>query len=287
MAEPITKDIVVFYHKECQDGFCGAWAAWKKLGDNADYVPLDNRMMESDKLDLTDKTVYFIDALPRSKDMIEKIVSQNKSVIGIDHHITNEPWMPLFTEHRFDLNKSGGVLAWEYFFPEKPVPMALLFIQDIDIWKWSLSETKDLAAYFELAEFNFDYWEKMVANMEDENERKIIISKSELLTRYVDMRVKEIANEAYLVEFEGMKIMAVNSNALGSKVGNMLATNYPPIAIIWAETKDYIYASLRSDGSVDVSEIAKKYGGGGHKAAAGLRLKIGEHFPWKRILINE
>ncbi len=283
MDEPITKDIVIFYHKECQDGFSGAWVAWKKFGESADYVPLDNRMMESDKLNLTDKTIYFIDALPRSRDIIEKIVSQNKSVVGIDHHITNEPWMSLFTEHRFELDKSGGVLAWEYFFPEKPVPIALLFIQDIDIWKWSLPETKDLATYFELVEFNFDYWEKMVANMEDKNAREGIIEKSEMLTKYIDMKVKEIAGEAYPVEFEGMKIMAVNSNTLSSKVGNMLATNYPPVAIIWAETKDYIYASLRSNGTVDVSEIAKKYGGGGHRAAAGFRPKIGEPFPWKRI----
>ena len=97
----------------------------------------------------------------------------------------------------------------------------------------------------------------MVANMEDKNAREGIIEKSEMLTKYIDMKVKEIAGEAYPVEFEGMKIMAVNSNTLSSKVGNMLATNYPPVAIIWAETKDYIYASLRSNGTVDVSEIAK------------------------------
>ena len=39
MDEPITKDIVIFYHKECQDGFSGAWVAWKKFGESADYVP--------------------------------------------------------------------------------------------------------------------------------------------------------------------------------------------------------------------------------------------------------
>ena len=34
------KLIVVFYHAECTDGFTAAWAAWKKFGNRADYVPI-------------------------------------------------------------------------------------------------------------------------------------------------------------------------------------------------------------------------------------------------------
>jgi phosphoesterase RecJ-like protein len=41
--------------------------------------------------------------------------------------------------------------------------------------------------------------------------------------------------------------------------------------------------SLRSDGTVDVSEIAKKYGGGGHIKAAGFVLDIGASLPWKEL----
>ena len=44
-----------------------------------------------------------------------------------------------------------------------------------------------------------------------------------------------------------------------------------------------ITVSLRSDGSVDVSKLAKKYGGGGHKAAAGFSFKVGRKAPWKKI----
>jgi len=39
--------------------------------------------------------------------------------------------------------------------------------------------------------------------------------------------------------------------------------------------KDEIRASLRSDGSVDVNQVASEFGGGGHRNAAGLRVRGG------------
>ena len=31
---------IVLYHAYCADGFGAAWAAWQKLGDDADYLPV-------------------------------------------------------------------------------------------------------------------------------------------------------------------------------------------------------------------------------------------------------
>jgi phosphoesterase RecJ-like protein len=45
------------------------------------------------------------------------------------------------------------------------------------------------------------------------------------------------------------------------------------VAALFVELKDgQIKCSLRSRGSVDVRQIAQKYGGGGHTMAAGLHL---------------
>ena len=33
------KSIVVIYHGRCRDGFAAAYAAWKKFGDKASYLP--------------------------------------------------------------------------------------------------------------------------------------------------------------------------------------------------------------------------------------------------------
>ena len=52
------------------------------------------------------------------------------------------------------------------------------------------------------------------------------------------------------------------------------------LAIIWQEIKDRVIVSLRGDGSVDCSVIAKKYGGGGHANSAAFRLKSLRDIPW-------
>ena len=42
-----------------------------------------------------------------------------------------------------------------------------------------------------------------------------------------------------------------------------------------------IHVSLRGDGKINLSELAKKYGGGGHKAAAGFAVEGNINFPWQ------
>ena len=86
--EKITKDIVILYHGDCNDGFGGAWAAWKKFGNDADYVPLHHGLPLPEGLN--DKHIFFVDIIP-DETTIKKVISNNKSVIAIDHHKTGEP----------------------------------------------------------------------------------------------------------------------------------------------------------------------------------------------------
>lgn len=95
-----------------------------------------------------------------------------------------------------------------------------------------------------------------------------------------------INDGAQIVEFEGMEVLAVNTPMSASKIGNDLVKMKPPVGIIWSELSDLIYVSLRSDGTVNVGEIASKYGGGGHPKAAGFRLPLGADKPWKIIKEN-
>ena len=48
------------------------------------------------------------------------------------------------------------------------------------------------------------------------------------------------------------------------------------IAMIWYVDKESVRISLRTRGDVDVSEIAAKYGGGGHKPASGFEIAVDE-----------
>ena len=114
MAEPITKDIVVMYHGNCPDGFCSAWAAWKKFGDSADYLPL---FRYAEFLTIKNKEVYMLDYCPNNPDDLKNLLADNKKVVVIDHHISEAESIKSVPEHVFDVNHSGAFLSWQYFHP--------------------------------------------------------------------------------------------------------------------------------------------------------------------------
>jgi len=68
-----------------------------------------------------------------------------------------------------------------------------------------------------------------------------------------------------------------------SDVGNRLAHLKPPLSITVNLHGNIVNVSLRSDKSVDVSAIARKYGGNGHPQASGFQLKWGEPLPWTML----
>ena len=67
------------------------------------------------------------------------------------------------------------------------------------------------------------------------------------------------------------RVPAANSTVWVSEIGAGLAKNNDTFAVVWSQGRDGKYKySLRSDKRVgmDVSKIAKKFGGGGHRSSA-------------------
>ncbi len=275
------KNIIVIYHKDCTDGFSGAWAAWKKLGNKADYIGV--RPGELPKEELKDKEIYFIDTLPRETDMVA-VVSKNKKVVAIDHHQSGAQSAKLASDSLYKMENSGAVLAWQYFHPQKPTPQFLKHVEDFDLWKFKLPKSKEVFIYSQLFEFTFKNWDKLAKQMENSDSRKEVIKSGSLLLAYENQLVGNLVKKnAELVEFEGIKTLAVNAPEFQSQIANLLYKKLPPISIVWCEKEGKIKVSLRSDGTIDVAKIAGKYGGGGHKASSGFSFPADQPKPWKRI----
>jgi len=272
------KDIVIIYHKDCQDGFSGAWAAWKKFGRRADYIGALHH--QSPPAGLKNKTLYFIDFVYSEADM-RQLIKHNQKVVVIDHHITAKKTAQLAHEHYFALNHSGAVLAWRYFHPQKSIPRFLRHVEDVDIWRWKLSHTKEILAYAQLLEFNFANWNKIVKAVESPQQRKKIIEYGKVISIYEKRIIDRLITKAELVKFEGHKALAVNSPILNSEIGNELVKKLPPIGIVWSRKEGRYAISLRSNGKADVAKLAQRFGGGGHKAAAGFSLSGQKLLPWK------
>jgi nanoRNase/pAp phosphatase (c-di-AMP/oligoRNAs hydrolase) len=274
------KNIVVLYHGECWDGFGGAYAAWKKFGNKADYFGLKHG--EELPRGLKNKEIYLID-FSFKEPLMKKIVRENKRVIALDHHVSAEKTTKMAHEHVYALNHSGAVIAWNYFHPKKCVPTLLRHIEDIDLWKLKLPQTRELMSFMELAEYDFKIWDKIVRDLENPKRKKNYVAKGALLQFYEKKLVDRLVQKAALVKFAGYKTLSVNSPILQSEIGAALVKLKPPIGIVWSEKEGGVRVSLRSDGKADVSKIAAKYGGGGHKAAAGFSVESLKNVPWEAI----
>jgi nanoRNase/pAp phosphatase (c-di-AMP/oligoRNAs hydrolase) len=107
-----------------------------------------------------------------------------------------------------------------------------------------------------------------------------------VLAGFEDKLVSKLLEFKEKIVFEGHEMYAVNcSRIYRSIVGNKLAAQNKEegklaMAIVYYRYGGFVHCSLRSLDDVDVSVIAEKYGGGGHKNAASIRVESFEKIPF-------
>ncbi len=272
------KSIAILYHADCADGFSGAWAAWKKFGTRADYIPIKHQAPPP--AGLRGKEIYLIDIvypLP----VFRKMLRVNTRVVVIDHHTTARAVARAAHERRFNLKHSGAVLAWQYFHPGKPMPRLLRHVEDMDLFVWRLAQSRELMAFLEQFEFSFTTWDKLARDFEKAELRKRYAADGAVIRAYKSKWVGRLAARARAGTFAGVRAAIVNSSVLESEIGSMLLERGYPIAIIWREQDGVVKISLRSRKGIDVSRLAERYGGGGHPHAAGFKIPARQPFPWR------
>jgi len=282
------KAIAILYHGGCPDGFGGAYAAWKKFGDTADYIPVKHGKPAPENLD--GKELYFIDFC-YPQEMMSALMAVAKSVTVLDHH---EGVREVATKFPgvFDTNHSGATIAWGYFHPDTPVPMLLKYVEDGDLYRFKLSDSRNILSYVytltdSFASFdvqNIEKWNTFVAELEKPSERERIIEMGKLFAQYHEHVVVHGVHHAEIVRFEGYECYLTGSTGeFTSDIGNRLARLKPPIAIILSAHAESLHVSLRSDGSVNVAILAQKFGGNGHPAAAAFQIPFGAPIPWQIV----
>ncbi|HUZ93227.1 MAG TPA: hypothetical protein VNG29_04535 [Candidatus Paceibacterota bacterium] len=273
--------IIVIYHGDCRDGFGGAWAAWKKFGAKAAYLPARDRF--GPPCEIKNKEVYLID-YTYQPEVVEKLIRENKRVTAIDHHFTAEPAVKLTERCSFSLHHSGAILAWNYFHPGKKSPMLLRYVEDYDLWRWRMPHLKEVILYLDLIPFGFADWTSIARSLETKTGRAAWIKDGNLLLRQEKSIVRELLQGSEQVRFMGRTVYAVNApHRFVDDLGHELALRTNSFGIVWSERAGVIKVSLRAVGSTDISGIARKLGGGGHKQSGAFRFSADKPFPWKRI----
>lgn len=277
------KDIVVIYHDQCRDGFGSAYAAWKKFGDTASYLP---RLTQTEPPDgLANKELYILDySYPQA--VLEQLCDNNRSVVVIDHHETARAAVTSFPENVFDNDHSAAVLSWRYFHPDTEVPLLLQYIEDHDLWKLTLPHTREFGAALGEYEANFETWDQLAQNLSDRDHYSKFISLGTTIARFEDRLVEQLFSFREKAQFEGHEIYVLNAariyrSVLGHKLASLNeAEGNLALGIVYYRSNGAINCSLRSNGDVDVAAIAETYGGGGHKNAASIRVPTFADLPF-------
>lgn len=274
------EDIVVFYHANCTDGFTGAWAAWKKFGDKAEYVAW---VHQTPLPPLRNKELYFIDICPK-EDEVKRLLAANRRVTAIDHHVSAEAAVAMTDRPSYALRHSGAMLAWHYFHPGKEAPKLIRYVEDGDLWTKKMAHTPAVYAYLDLFDFDFRRFSRLAREFEKKSLEKKHVAVGKLILKHEEKLVERIvATGAVPVRFFGIRTLAVNSPIFQSQIGHALWRKRPHMSIVWYEREGQIKVSLRSNGKVNVAKLAEKFGGGGHEGAAGFAFPVGKKFPWTRI----
>ena len=265
MLEPSSVNCVI-YHADCTDGFGSAYAAWKLLGNRAEYYACKHGTKPPN---VKGKNVVILDFSFDNK-TTKKMIKDANDLLVIDHHKSAMVELHDISNTIFDMSKSGATLAWDFFHPGKEPPKFIQYITDRDLWKWELPYSKEFSAAFDMVPFEFEEFEKF----EDDSVFDDAVKRGSYILAYSKTVVKKVCEKASPRKIDGKDVLVVNSSHWMSEIGARLAPDCD-FALIWYYDHDdkRIKVSLRAfHDRIDVSEISKKYKGGGHKKAAGFTL---------------
>ena len=270
MVEPTSVDCVI-YHADCTDGFGAAYSAWKLLGNRAEYHACKHGTPPPD---VKGKNVVILD-FSFDNATTKKMITAASGLLVIDHHKSAMVELHDISNTHFDMTKSGAMLSWEWFHPGKEPPKFIKYIQDRDLWKWELEYSKEFSAAFDMVPFEFEEFEKF----EDDSVFDDACKRGSYILAYSKTVVKKVCEKATARKMDGKDVLVVNASHWMSEIGARLAPDCD-FALIWYWDHEvrHTKVSLRAfHDTVDVAEISSRFGGGGHKKAAGFQLPKNKH----------
>jgi oligoribonuclease NrnB/cAMP/cGMP phosphodiesterase (DHH superfamily) len=293
-------NIVCLYHADCLDGFVAMLGVMQYA--KKDDIPFVSKPMYYGdvvpyELISNDTTVYIVD-FSFDSDTIFKLSERCKKVYIFDHH---HGWKDEAAELQnhielnndytinvvFDESRSGALITWQEL--ELPVPDWVRAVSDRDLWK------REIMCSFEIChallshglEVNL-FWLSLLEKGLDVDLTLLIMEGLAIVRARDQMSKYLVDNSRTQIRLFGSETVDIVEcprvlisetlemvNTLNAHYVTQLGRVDVSYAIGYhvADQNRWKY-SLRADhGNVDLSIIAKRFGGGGHRRAASFYLK--------------
>jgi oligoribonuclease NrnB/cAMP/cGMP phosphodiesterase (DHH superfamily) len=288
------------YHAGCADGFAAALVvreAYKHLPSNlqvpdCNFVPMQYGQVPEW---LTEEAVnaeqrlfqiiYIVDfSFPLQ--LLAKMAKIARTVRVFDHHKTFKEMLTqasqegyVFPENlsiNFNPDMCGAQIVAEALDVKDIHKVLIDYVGDRDLWKFKLPQSKAVNAVVQNTPRTFEDYRHLSRNVTFNFSQ--LVAQGDIILGIEKKQLDYLETLARPIEIEagaGVKHrgLVINAPALfSSELGNRLAQKATFGATYFQDSKGDTVFSLRSVGDFDVSNLAKAYGGGGHKNAAGFKL---------------
>jgi oligoribonuclease NrnB/cAMP/cGMP phosphodiesterase (DHH superfamily) len=270
---PRRERVAILFHDNCYDGAAAAAVAilWcQHHGHAPDPIPQRHGNPPPD-VSIYDRVIVADFSYPR--DVMARLEAQVRSIVVFDHHKTARDELAGLPYAVFDMERSGAGITWDGLFPGETRPWWINYVEDRDLWRFKLPWSREVNAYIQTWAPTFETFLMLDDKIDVEYARLLGRGAQAFIDRYVEEMNANLKRWRQVEEFNGIPVLNVPYKETSSVVGK--AAEGVLFAVGWHQSADgkYLY-SLRSDekgSNFDVAEFAKRFGGGGHRNAAGFR----------------
>ena len=270
-------------HSPCKDGNTSAWAAYQ-IFPKAEFLKESHGGYTTtetllNREDIKDLDITYIDICP-PREMLIALADIAGKVQVLDHHKTAAEKCGDLPYVYIDQTKSGAGIAWEKIVlaaePERGSSFLVELVQDADLWKWEIPDSSLYNHYLESQKFSFQAWDNIAKLLETEAGKESILavarSYDEFRKHIIGRMVTNRKIHWIYFNKSGVKMPAINTSIFQSMIGNILCNRkgHQGGAVYYRGNGQYYFSLRSTDQGPDVSQIAQKYGGGGHRNAAGF-----------------
>ena len=273
-----------FYHSSDLDGHCSG-AIVKYAHPECEMYPINYEDdFPWDEIE-QDEVVFMVDfALQPFSEMIN--LAYRAALVWIDHHKTAiGEAMQIGVEDEIqgirDTNYAACELTWMYLFPDDDMPEAVRLLGRYDVWDHEDPDVYPFQMGMRIESTNPSEpivkfaWEKLFESYRWVVEN--IIERGSAIVDYQNQTNHKLATScAFQVELDGLTFIAANMQGANSKFFDAVWNDDRHDAMLlfgWKKgqwTVSMFTTPQKISEGIDVGEIAKARGGGGHAGAAGF-----------------
>lgn len=267
------------------------------FGEEADvsycsYKNLNERVKKFIEDPASDNAHVYITDLAVNSDIekrLEARFNSGKHVQMVDHHVTalhfnSYKWGLVQAEYDTNKKTSATSLFYDFLLNKelmKPNPSLEQFIELVrqyDTWEWEVNKNtdakrlNDLFFIIGIDTFEKEMLERLTKNQPftlSDTEEMILDVEENKIERYIHSKNRQMVQRFV----DDICVGIVNAEQYLSELGNALAKLNPHldlIALVNVGTKKIGFRTIYDH--IDVSQFAKRFGGGGHPKASGCSL---------------